>query len=189
MSQTPARTPAQPALVRPCFAQDLESVRLLLNHHALTGYTWLEEAPLSLEETQTLWSFVVGADLPFLVACPRADISRVVGVGFARPGLFGAPSLQGGPEIRVAVTPALLRHGIGSALTDSLLDDLQSGGAARVFASYGKTEPSPPAAMLARAGFGPAGVLEGAARKFGRRYDVAVQSKAMAKATQEPNGA
>lgn len=177
MSQTAART--QPALVRPCFAQDLEAVRLLLSHHALTGFSWLEEEPLSLAETQALWSGVVGSNLPFMVACPRADISRVVGIGFAREGLFGAPTLRGSPEVRIAVVPALMRHGVGIALLDSLLEDLKTFGRTHAYTAFGKTDPSPPARLLTRAGFVEMASLQGIARKFGRAFDVAIFGKAL----------
>lgn len=171
------RTAPQPALVRPCFAQDLEGVRLLLTHHALTGYTWLDEAALSLEATRALWTSIVSANLPFVVACPRSDLSRIVGLGYARAGLLGADSLCGSPEARVCVTPALMRHGIGLALLESVLDDLRTFGATHAFAAYGHTDPSPPSALLHRAGFTKAGLLHSAARKFGRAFDVIIQER------------
>lgn len=166
-----------PPIVRPCFAQDLEAVRLLLTHHAMTGYTWLEEQAQSLGEVQTLWSGVVGGDLPFLVASPHTDLTRVLGVGYALAGLFGAPALGGGVELRVAVLPTMQRRGVGRTLLHSLLEDLRGPDRRTVFAAYGVTNPSPPRALLNRFEFSPPLRLEQAARKFGRTFDAAVSFK------------
>lgn len=171
-----------PPIVRPCFAQDLEAVRLLLNHHALTGYTWLEEQEQSLSEMQDLWSWIVGKDLAFMVACPGADLSRVIGVGYALPGLFAAAALRGGIELRVAVLPTMQGRGVGRTLLHSLIEDARGPEPRTVFAAYGVTNPSPPLKLLNYFDFSPPLRLEQAARKFGRTFDAAVSFKHLAAA-------
>lgn len=172
-----------PPIVRPCFVQDLQSVRLLLNHHALTGYTWLEEAEQSLEEMQELWTWVVGQNLPFLVAAPLADLSRILGVGYALPGLFAAAALRGGPELRVAVAPSMQGRGVGRLLLHSLIEELRAPSPRTVFAAYGVTNPSPPFGLLQHFGFSAPLRLEQAARKFERTFDVALAFKHLPGAT------
>lgn len=175
-----------PPIVRPCFAQDLEAARLLVNHHALTGYTWLEEEEQSLADMQALWSWVVGLQLPFLVASPLSDISRVLGVGYALPGLFAAAALRGGPELRVAVLPTMQGRGVGRTLLHSLIEDLRGPEPRTVFAAYGVTNPSPPLKLLNHFDFSPPLRLEQAARKFERTFDAAVSFKHLTPSSATP---
>lgn len=165
--------------VRPCFGQDLETVRLIAAHHALTGFSWLESQPPSEADLVAAWSRTVDAGLPYIVACPRSDPSRVLGFGYAQEGLFGSPLLCGRPELRLAVHPSHLRKGLGALLLSALLEDLASAGAAGASCSFGHEEASAPLALVTRAKFTKAVRLSAAARKFGKVYDVVVATRAL----------
>lgn len=170
------------AFIRPCFEQDLEMVWLLAAHHALTGVAVLEEEALSLAEWTQRWSRIVRTGHLFLVACLQDDPSRVIGFAYTDAPLLGAQRLgQDAIELHGAVTPALLRHGIGGQLLREMLEELKSGQARHVYACYGRaqgaTEPGPAAALLRSAHFSVAGTLAGAGRKFGQAIDVVIMSR------------
>lgn len=173
-----------PAFIRPCFEQDLEMVSLLAAHHALTGFSMLEEQALTLPAWGQRWSRIVQAGRPFFVACPQADPSRVIAYAYADTPLLGASQLDpAGLELFGAVTPALLRHGVGGEMLRQLLEDLKTSQAEQVYACHGSFKDSgassPAILLLRRGGFGLVGKLPGAARKFGRAIDVIVMARAL----------
>jgi L-amino acid N-acyltransferase YncA len=173
-----------PAFIRPCFEQDLESVAFLAGHHALTGFSMLEEHLLPLAAWSQRWSRIVRAGHPFLVACLAANPSRIIGFAYTDAPLLGAGHLNGAAiELHGAVTPALLRHGVGGEILRQTLHDLKTTQTEHIYVCYGSprdsSEPSAVSRLLRREGFGQVGKLPGAARKFGRPLDLVILARAL----------
>lgn len=165
-------------LVRPCFEQDLEVVRFIAAHHVSTGVAALEDQEPAPEALHAAWVETVIAERPFVVACPKADPSRIVGFGYVRP-LLGAAIFAQAPEVRVAVSPGSLRAKVGSSLLNVMLRDLQAAGVRQVFAAYGREEPDISEPFYARAYFQPAGLLPKATHKWRRPIDVRLMTRAL----------
>lgn len=173
-----------PAFIRPCFEQDLEMVSLLAAHHALTGISMLEDQALTLPAWGQRWSRIVQAERPFFVACPQANPTRVIAFAYADAPLLGSKQFDPSAlELHGAVTPALLRHGVGGEMLRHMLEDLKTSPAERVYACHGSlkdtAETSPAMLLLRGGGFALVGKLPGAARKFGRTIDVTIMARAL----------
>lgn len=165
-------------LVRPCFQQDLEMVRLIYANHVTTGTGTFEiEAP-TLEEMTARWSDTVERGWPFLAACPVYDVTRVL--GFAYAGQYRPrPGYATTFESSVYVAPASLRQGVGAHLMAELLSVLRGDGVREVLAFIGDSANAASLALHLKAGFRHAGTLQQVGEKFGRRLDVVIMQRTL----------
>lgn len=169
---------AEPFIVRPCFEQDIDQVRLIYSHHVLTGTGTFEIEPPGLEEMHARWSAVVTASWPWLVASPTRDLTRVMGFAYAsqfRPRAAYAKTF----EDSVYVAPSGMNQGIGKMLLAEMLTMLRDDGVREVVAMIGDSANSASIALHARAGFKHGGVLKEVGNKFGRWLDVVVMQKSL----------
>ncbi|MBY0563630.1 MAG: GNAT family N-acetyltransferase [Hyphomonadaceae bacterium] len=172
-------TDARPeTIVRPCFQQDLELVQLIYGHHVLTGTGSFETEPPSLEEMTARWSRVVQRDWPFVVACPAADMSRIVGFAYAQQ-YRDRPAYDGAFEVSVYTAPTSLRRGIGAALLRDLLLTLQRDGARSALAFIGDSANAASIALHAKLGFRHVGTLKDVGVKFGKSLDVVIMQRSI----------
>lgn len=165
-------------VIRPCFEQDLEQVRLIYGHHVLTGTGTFEFDPPSAEEMHARWSRVVTHGWPWLAACPASDLTRVL--GFAYAGQFrDRPAYRYAFEDSVYVAPVAQGQGIGKRLLNDLLITLQADGAREVLALIGGSENASSIALHSALGFTHAGVLRNVGYKFDRWLDVVVMQRSL----------
>lgn len=181
MSSKPHPAPP-PIIVRPCFLQDLEQVRLLYAHHVYSGAGTFEIEPPDQAEMERRWSEVVERGWPYLVASPVEDLSRVLGFAYARQFRDRA-AYEGAFEDSIYVAPNAIRRGIGERLLGELLVLLKQDGAREVLALIGDSQNTASIALHAKAGFTKKGVLVELGCKFGRLYDVVMMQRNLSRAT------
>ncbi len=167
-----------PLLVRPCFQQDLEFVQLIYAHHVLTGTGTFEIEPPTIEEMTARWSQVVERGWPFVAACPRTDLSRVMGFAYANQ-FRDRPAYARTFEVSVYVSPTTQRQGIGTLLLLDLLTTLQGDGARQVLAFIGDSANAASIGLHFKLGFKHVGVLKNVGEKFGKRLDVVIMQRGL----------
>lgn len=165
-------------IVRPCFQQDLEMVRLIYAHHVMTGTGTFETEPPSIEAMTERWGEIVSKSWPYLVASPRADLTRVLGFAYAtqyRP----RPGYSKTFEDSVYVAPGSERLGVGYQLLMNLIVTLKDDGARELLAFIGDSANAASIGVHAKAGFVHMGLLSNAGEKFGRYLDVVVMQRGL----------
>jgi len=164
----------RPALViRPCFQQDLEFVQLIYAHHVLSGTGTFEIDPPDLAEMTNRWSDVVSHGWPFVVACPRADPTRVLGFAYARQYRDRA-AYKRTFEVSVYAGPTTMRQGAGALMLSEVLLMLKGDGARAALAFIGDSANAASIGLHAKLGFRHVGVLRNVGEKFGRALDVVI---------------
>ena len=176
-------TPRSNLLVRPCFQQDLDTVRLIYAHHVTTGTGTFELDAPSLEETTRRWEEIVSRGWPYLVAAPAHDLSRVLGYAYARQ-FRDRPAYAKAFEVSVYVAPASLRQGAGLAMLAELLSMLRGDGGREAVAYIGDSANSGSIGLHQKAGFRHVGTLAGVGEKFGRRLDVVIMQRSLGPANE-----
>lgn len=166
-------------VVRPCFQQDLDFVRLIYGHHVMTGTASFETVPPDLEETTRRWTHVVTKGWPYLVACPARDLTRVL--GFATAQTFrDREAYSWTYEDSVYVAPTSLQKGVGKLLLGHLLQQLREDGAREIIAVIGDSGNEASIRLHAAAGFVHAGTLKNVGFKFDRWLDVVLMQRSLA---------
>ena len=162
-----------PLIVRPCFQQDLEQVRLIYAHHVATGTGTFEFEPPDATEMTERWSYVVEQGWPYLVASPTSDLTRVLGFAYAiqyRP----RPAYSRTFESSIYVAPSSVRQGVGSHLMADMLAMLRAEGVHDVLAFIGDSANQASIGLHLKAGFRHVGTLQKVGQKFDRRLDVVI---------------
>jgi phosphinothricin acetyltransferase len=168
--------PASPLVVRPCFEQDLEQVTLIYAHHVTTGAGSLEYTPPTLAEMRDRWTKVVSRGWPWLVACPKDDITRIAGYAYA--GQYRErEGYRHCFEDSVYVAPGQERRGAGFLLVAALLHELTDLGVKQVVAVIGGSDNAASIALHRKCGFSHVGTLWGVGWKFGRWHDVVLMQR------------
>jgi phosphinothricin acetyltransferase len=166
-------------VVRPCFQQDLEFVRLIYGHYVMTGTGTFEYVPPTLAEMTERWSRIVTRGWPYLVACPARDLTRVL--GFASATTFrDREGYARTFEDSVYVGPTSLRQGVGKLLLAHLMRQLQDDGAREIIAVIGDSANEASIRLHAAAGFVQAGTLKNVGFKFDRWLDVVLMQRSLA---------
>lgn len=177
MSEKP--TPLH-VVVRPCFEQDLQSVQFIYAHHVLHGTASFELEPPGGAEIRARWSKAVSAGLPFVVACPQTDPTRVVGFAYAAQ-FHHRPAYAHTFEDSVYVAPSVVGRGIGYNLLNGVLHDLRHDTEVRqVVALIGDSDNAASIALHKKLLFHHAGTLQKVGCKFGRDLDVVMMQRNIA---------
>ncbi len=166
-------------LVRPCFQQDLEQVRLIYANHVMTGTGTFEFDPPDEDEMTERWSYLVEQGWPFLVASPPADLTRVLGFAYAaqyRP----RPAYAKTFESSVYVAPSSIRQGVGTHLMAELLATLRTDGVRDVLAFIGDSANQASIGLHLKAGFRHVGTLQRVGQKFDRWLNVVIFQRTLA---------
>lgn len=165
-------------IVRPCFQQDIETVQLIYAHHVMTGMGTFETEPPSLDEMTARWGRVVERGWPYLVATPKADLSRVLGFAYAAQFRDRAAYARTF-EVSVYVSPASLRQGAGALLLAQVLLALRDDGAQQAVAYIGDSANTASIGLHAKLGFRHAGTLQKVGEKFDKLLDVVIMQRAL----------
>jgi acyl-coenzyme A synthetase/AMP-(fatty) acid ligase/L-amino acid N-acyltransferase YncA/acyl carrier protein len=170
------------ATVRPARRTDFDAVCALVNHYITTSAVNFHEAPQQPAEWIAAWSD--GNDrYPWLVA---VDDHEVVGIAYAQPWKRRA-AYQWSVEVTVYVAPSAVSRGVGRALYERLVVDLEHRGYRMAFAVIAL--PNPASERLHRAcGFTVAGTLTRAGYKHGAWRDVAIWQRSIGTETGAPEG-
>lgn len=170
-----------PLFVRPCFQQDMEMVQLIYAHHVVTGTGTFEIQPPTVEEMTDRWSQVVSLGWPYLVVCPRADATRVLGFAYAvqfRPRMAYELTF----EDSVYVAPGSERQGAGAAVLTGVLHALKEMGVREVAAIIGDSANVASINLHAKLGFRHVGTFTNFGCKFGRWLDVVAMQRSLVNA-------
>lgn len=174
------KPPPLPIVVRPCFEQDLQAVQFIYAHHVLHGAGSFELDPPDLETIRARWTKIVAAGLPFLIACPQADPTRVIGFSYASR-FHERAAYAHTFEDSVYVAPGMMQRGVGYTLVNGLLHDLQHPTEVReILALIGDSANAASIALHSKLLFQPVGKLNKVGRKFGRALDVVIMQRNIA---------
>jgi phosphinothricin acetyltransferase len=165
-------------MVRPCFQQDLVWVQLIYAHAVTTGTGTFETEPPDLEEMTQRWSKIVARGWPFLVASDAADLSRIYGFAYAQQ-FRDRHAYAKTFEDSIYVSHLARGGGIGVALLQGLLGELQTLGVEQVLAVIGDSQNAGSVALHARCGFRFVGQFDAVGHKFGRVLDVVLMQRSL----------
>jgi phosphinothricin acetyltransferase len=163
-------------VVRPCFQQDLEVVRLIYAHHVMTGTGTFEIEPPSLDEMTQRWGRIVQRGWPYLVASPASDLSRVMGFAYAAQYRERAAYARSF-EVSVYTAPTTLRQGAGALALSEVLRTLKTDGAREALAFIGDSASAASLGLHRKLGFRHAGTLRQVGEKFGLVIDVVIMQR------------
>jgi phosphinothricin acetyltransferase len=155
-------------------------VQFIYAHHVLHGTASFELQPPDLAEMRTRWAKCVGAGLPFLVACPQTDPTRVVGYAYAGP-FHHRPAYAHTFEDSVYVAPGVSGRGVGYNLLNGVLHELQHERDIRqIVALIGDSDNAASIALHSKLLFSHVGKLNKVGVKFGRDLDVVLMQRNIA---------
>ena len=160
--------------VRFAGSSDVPAICAIVNHYIQHDTSNLRIEP----QTEDQWARELadyGRRYPWLVAC---EGGAVVGLAYAKPW-NPREAYDWTAESTVYIADGQTGKGVGSALYDRLLKELERMGFRSVIA--GITSPNPGSAALHTAfGFEPIGTIRRAGYKFGSWYDVVLWQRELA---------
>lgn len=165
-------------VIRPCFEQDLDQVRLIYAHHVTTGTASFELEPPSADEMHARWSKVVSNGWPWMVASPRRDLSRVLGYAYASQ-YHPRPAYARTFEDSVYVAPTAQRMGVGRELLRDIIGLLKLDDARELVAMIGDSGNTASIELHRALGFAYVGTLSAVGFKFDRWLDVVVMQHSL----------
>ncbi len=165
-------------MVRPCFQQDLEMVKIIYAHHVLSGTGTFEIEPPSTAEMTTRWGRIVENGWPFVVACPLHDFSRIMGFAYATQYRDRA-AYQKTFEVSVYSAPTTMHQGIGTMMLTDVLNTLRTDGVREALAFIGDSYNVASIGLHKKLGFKHVGTLSNVGEKFGRLLDVVVMQRSI----------
>jgi L-amino acid N-acyltransferase YncA len=167
--------------IRPCFEMDLQFVQLIYAHHVLTGTGSFETEPPDLKEMTARWTHVAAREWPYLVACGVEDPTRIFGFAYAAQFRDRAAYARTF-EDSVYVAANAQGRGIGAALLNALLSQLDAMQAREVVALIGDSANMASIRVHARTGFRQIGVMTDVGFKYGRWLDVVLMQRTLSSA-------
>jgi L-amino acid N-acyltransferase YncA len=171
-------------VVRPAFLEDVTWIRVIYHHWVMTSVATLEYTPPDQDEMERRWRDGVTTGMPWLVAVPPEDGTRVLGFAYARP-FRPREGYRRTAENSIYIAPGHERRGIAKPLMRQLLTELPDCGIDRVVAVISDIDGGS-IALHRWAGFEEAGVLPNAAFKFDRDISVYLMHRPVQAATEEP---
>ncbi|WP_260926870.1 GNAT family N-acetyltransferase [Novosphingobium sp. 9] len=155
---------------------DAEAIAAIFAHYVLESTATFETVPPDEPEIARRIAAVTGDGYPFVVSRDEED-GQILGFAF---GTRYAPRVgyRYAVETTIYVRPDCVRHGIGSALLDALIESCEARGLRQAFAIIAESEPAS-VILHARHGFRPVGTLEGAGWKHGKWLDVFIMQRAL----------
>jgi L-amino acid N-acyltransferase YncA len=164
---------ADPAIVRPAAAADLEQVTAIFAHYVANSLTTFEEVPPPSAEWGCKLADLADRNLPFLIAETNG---AVCGFAYASPWR-PKPAYRHTVEDTVYLAPGHTGRGIGSLLLGTLLSGCAKAGARQVIAVIADTGSDASAALHRRFGFSEAGRLTAVGCKHGRWIDTILMQR------------
>ena len=167
-------------IVRDSVEADVAAIQAIYAHHVLHGVASFELEPPDLAETRARWAKSVGAGLPFLVACPQTDPTRVVGFAYAAP-FHRRPAYAHTFEDSVYIAPGVAGRGVGAILLNGVLHELRHTQEVRqIVALIADSGDAASIALHKKLLFQPVGKLHKVGHKFGRELDVIIMQRNIA---------
>lgn len=168
--------------LRAATSLDIPVIRDIYADHVLHGTASFEIEPPSLEEMHRRHEAVISAGLPYLVA-ERAG--EVVGYAYATP-YRPRPAYRHTIEDSVYVRADQAGLGIGRALLEVLIAQVEQGDWRQMVAVIGNSENRASIALHERLGFRLVGVFESVGFKHGRWLDTVLMQRRLGEGDRTP---
>lgn len=174
MTPPPTPLPAHTS-IRPSMDSDLPVITRIYAHHVLNGTGTFETTPPNEDDMRARRADVLGKNLPWLVL----EIEGKV-VGFAYGNWFKPrPAYRFSVEDSIYLAAEASGKGLGKALLQELLVQLERRGVRKVMAVIGDSANLGSVGVHATLGFEKAGVIESCGWKFGRWLDIVLMQKSL----------
>ena len=179
---TSAPAAAANITVRAATSADMPAVARIYAHHVLHGLGSFEETPPDLAEMARRFETVTGAGFPYFVAERDGVVQGYAYIGPYRP----RPAYRFTVENSVYITPGEVGRGVGTLLTERLLQAAVERGARLMVAVIGDSANSASIALHTRHGFQMVGTIRGAGYKRGQWVDTVMMQRALGPGTTTP---
>jgi phosphinothricin acetyltransferase len=161
--------------IRPSTEADLSAITAIYAHHVLHGTGTFETTPPTEDDMRQRRADVLGKGLPYIVIEDGAQV-----LGFAYANWFKPrPAYRFSVEDSIYLAPAQEGRGLGSALMQALLNQLEAAGIRKVMAVIGDSANAASIGVHRRAGFAHAGVVQSCGWKFDRWLDIVLMDKTL----------
>lgn len=161
--------------IRPSTEADLPAITAIYAHHVLHGTGTFETEPPSEADMRQRRADVLSKGLPFVVMDEAGAL-----LGFAYANWFKPrPAYRFSVEDSIYLAPQQEGRGLGSALMQALLNQLEAAGIRKVMAVIGDSANAASIGVHRRAGFAHAGVVQSCGWKFGRWLDIVLMDKTL----------
>lgn len=155
--------------------QDLTPIQAIYAHHVATSLATFETEPPDVAELRTRVAAITQAGLPYLVA--ELD-DKLLGYAYAtqfRP----RAGYRSTVEDSLYVAPDAIRHGVGQALLNQLIERCTTLGLRQMLAVIGDSHNAASIGVHRACGFAYVGVMTSVGRKFDRWVDVVIMQRAL----------
>lgn len=160
--------------IRRAAPADAPGIAAIYAHHVLHGTATFDTEPPPVDYWTDRIETLAARNWPFLVAEAEGEVA-----GYAYATQFrDRPAYARTCENSIYIAPALLGHGIGSALLAALCDAAIASDFHEMIAVVGGGEPAS-VALHAKAGFRHAGRMERVGEKFGRLLDTVYMQRTL----------
>lgn len=154
---------------------DLPAIQAIYAHHVATSLATFETEPPDVAELATRAAAIAQSGLPYLVA--ELD-GKLLGYGYAtqfRP----RAGYRSTVEDSLYVAPDAIRHGIGQALLNQLIERCTALGLRQMLAVIGDSQNAASIGVHRACGFAYVGVMTSVGRKFDRWVDVVIMQRTL----------
>ena len=162
---------------RPAVPRDADALATIYSHHILHGTGTFEEEPVDAAEMERRLAAVTARGWPWLVA--DEDGGAVIGYAYAARFRDRAAYRYTG-ETSLYVAADAIGRGVGNRLLAALIVAARACGFRRLVAVIGDSANASSIGLHRKHGFGDAGKIDAAGRKFGRDLDVILMQRAIA---------
>jgi phosphinothricin acetyltransferase len=154
---------------------DLPAITRIYAHHVLNGTGTFETTPPSEDDMRARRADVLGKNLPWLVLERGNQV-----IGFAYGNWFKPrPAYRFSVEDSIYLASEASGQGLGKALLQELLVQLERRGVRKVMAVIGDSANLGSVGVHKALGFSHAGVIESCGWKFGRWLDIVLMQKSL----------
>lgn len=162
-------------IIRPSVAADIPAITAIYGHSVATACASFELTPPGEQEMAERRHSIVTAGYPYLVA----TIDSVV-VGFAYASAYRTrPAYAGTVENSVYVREDIQKRGLGRALMERVIAEVEARGFRQMIAVIGDSTNLASVRLHEKLGFRPVGTFQSVGWKHGRWVDTVLMQRAI----------
>jgi phosphinothricin acetyltransferase len=162
-------------IVRDAVAEDFARIAAIYAHHVRAGFGTFDEVPPSRDDMLERFAQVARLGLPYLAA---SDGDSVLGYAYAAP-YRPRSAYRFTAEDSIYVAPESLRHGVGTALLDRVIERSAAAGMRQMVAVIGDSGNVASLKLHAKCGFRHTGILSDVGFKAGRWLDSVIMQRTL----------
>jgi L-amino acid N-acyltransferase YncA len=161
--------------IRPSRDEDIAAITAIYAHHVLNGTGTFETEPPSAADMAARRAYVLGKNLPYLVAEENGEV-----LGFAYCNWFKPrPAYRFSAEDSIYIAESARGQGLGSQLLAELSQIAEGAGVRKLIAVIGDSANTGSVGVHRKQGFTHVGVLKDCGWKFGQWLDVVLMEKVL----------